>query len=41
MPIVTMKSGNADGVKGHQFEIVNKGNMPRHRADYVHEHKTY
>ena len=36
-----MNAGNAAGAKGCQFEIVNRGNMPRHRADYVHDHITY
>ncbi len=40
-PIVAMNAGNAAGAKGRQFEIVNRGHMPRHRADYAHEHTTY
>ena len=31
--IVAVNAGNAVGAKGHRFEIVNRGNMPRHRAD--------
>jgi hypothetical protein len=30
VPIVAMKSGNADGAKGCRFEITDKGNMTRH-----------
>ncbi len=36
-----MNAGNAAGAKGRRFEIVNRGHMPRHRADYVHDHTTY
>jgi len=36
-----MRSGNADGAKGCQFEITGKGHMARHRADYDHENETY
>ena len=38
---VAMNAGNAAGAKGHRFEIVNRGNMPRHRADYAHDNQTY
>ena len=31
--IVAMNAGNAAGAKGRQFEIINQGNMRRHRAD--------
>ena len=41
MPIVAMKSGNSDGVKGHRFEIMGNGYMTRHRADYVHDNTNY
>jgi hypothetical protein len=30
MPLVAMKSGNSDGVKGHRFEIMGNGYMTRH-----------
>jgi len=36
-----MNAGNAAGAKGRQFETVNRGNMPRHRADYAHDNQTY
>jgi hypothetical protein len=39
MPIVAMKSGNSDGVKGHRFEIMGNRYMTRHRADYVHDNQ--
>jgi hypothetical protein len=32
-----MNAGNAAGVKGSRFKITVKGNMPRHRADSVHD----
>ena len=36
-PIVAMISGNAELAKGlRRFEIVDEGNMTRHRADSVH-----
>jgi hypothetical protein len=41
VPIVAMNAGNSAGAKGRQFEIENRGNMPRHRADYAHDHTTY
>jgi hypothetical protein len=41
VPIVAMNAGNSAGAKGRRFEIVNRGNMPRHRADYAHDHTTY
>jgi hypothetical protein len=41
MPIVAVKSGNADGAKGHRFEITSKGNMTRHRADSDHDNTNY
>jgi hypothetical protein len=38
-PIVAMKSGNADGAKGWQYwDSESTANMPRHRADSVHDH---
>jgi hypothetical protein len=38
-PIVAMKSGNADGAKGRQYwDSESMANMPRHRADSVHDH---
>ena len=33
VPIVAVKSGNADGAKGRRFKITSWGNMARHRAD--------
>ncbi len=36
-PILAMNAGNAAGVKGSRFKITVKGNMPRHRADSVHD----
>lgn len=41
LPIVAMKSGNSDGVKGHRFEIMGNGYMTRHRADSVHDNTNY
>ena len=41
VPIVATNAGNAAGAKGHRFEIVNRENMPRRRADYVHDHVTF
>lgn len=40
-PIVAMKSGNSDGVKGHRFEIMGNGYMTRHWADSVHDNTNY
>lgn len=38
-PILAMKSGNADGAKGRQYwDSESMANMPRHRADSVHDH---
>jgi len=38
-PVGAMKSGNADGAKGWQFwDSESTENMPRHRADSVHDH---
>ena len=37
VPIVAMNAGNAAGAKGGRFEITNRGNMPRHRADYAYD----
>jgi hypothetical protein len=38
-PIVATKSGNADGAKGRQYwDSESMANMPRHRADSVHDH---
>ena len=36
-PIRAMISGNAEGAKGRRFETADEGNMPRHRADSVHD----
>jgi hypothetical protein len=36
-PIVATNSGNAEGAKGCRFEIADRGNMTRHRADCVHD----
>ena len=36
-PIVAKNPGNAAGAKGSRFKIMVKGNMPRHRADSVHD----
>ena len=41
VPIVAMNAGNSAGAKGCRFEIVNRGYMPRHRADYAHDNTTY
>ncbi len=40
MPIVAMNAGNAVGAKGYRFGITNRGDMPRHRADSAHDHRT-
>jgi len=40
-PIVAMNAGNAAGAKGRRFEITNRGNRPRHRADSAHDNRTY
>ena len=38
-PIVAAKSGNSDGAKGRQYwDSESTANMPRHRADYAHDH---
>jgi len=37
VPIRAMNSGNAEGAKGRRFEIADKENMTRHRADSVHD----
>jgi hypothetical protein len=38
-PIVALKSGNSDGVKGRQYwDRESMVNMPRHRADSAHDH---
>ena len=33
-----MNAGNSAGAKGHRFERVNRGNMPRHRAENMPDH---
>jgi hypothetical protein len=38
-PIVALKPGNAGGAKGRQYwDSESMANMPRHRADSVHDH---
>ena len=38
-PIVAVKPGNAGGAKGRQYwDSETMANMPRHRADSVHDH---
>jgi hypothetical protein len=37
--VVATKSGNSDGAKGRQYwDSESIANMPRHRADYEHDH---
>ncbi len=37
--VVATKSGNSDGAKGRQYwDSESTANMPRHRADSVHDH---
>ena len=38
--IRALNAGNAAGAKGRRFEITSWGDMPRHRADSVHDNKT-